>query len=112
MSKQQEQSFKYEMNILKKLDHPNILKLYEVFEDQKRYYLVTELCKGGELFEEISQKLIYSENEAATIIQQILQAVAYCHDLDIVHRDLKPENFLIDKELNNSLKMIDFGTAV
>jgi calcium-dependent protein kinase len=112
MSSEEEQSFKHEINILKKLDHPNILKLYEVFEDEKRYYLVTELCKGGELFDEIVTKVQFSEKEAATIIQQILQAVAYCHNLGIVHRDLKPENVLIDKELNNSLKVIDFGTSV
>mmetsp|Transcript_1056 Transcript_1056/g.1953 ORF Transcript_1056/g.1953 Transcript_1056/m.1953 type:complete len:494 (-) Transcript_1056:28-1509(-) len=112
MSKEEEQSFKYEINILKKLDHPNILKLYEVFEDDKRYYLVTELCKGGELFDEIVTKVQFSEREAATIIQQILQAVSYCHTLGIVHRDLKPENVLIDKELNNTLKIIDFGTSV
>ncbi len=68
MSKDEEQSFKYEISILKKLDHPNILKLYEVFEDEKRYYLVTELCKGGELFDEIINKVQFSEREAATII--------------------------------------------
>ena len=83
-----------------------------MFEDDKRYYLVTELCKGGELFDEIINKVQFSEKEAATIIQQILQAVAYCHSLGIVHRDLKPENVLIDKELNNTLKLIDFGTSV
>ena len=86
--------------------------MYEVFEDEKRYYLVTELCKGGELFDEIVTKVQFSEKEAATIIQQILQAVSYCHNLGIVHRDLKPENVLIDKELNNTLKIIDFGTSV
>lgn len=111
MSADDEISFKYEINILKKLDHPNILKLYEVFEDEKKYYLVTELCKGGELFDEIIQKVQYSEKEAATIIQQILRAVSYCHQNNIVHRDLKPENVLIDKEMNNTLKIIDFGTA-
>ena len=53
MTAEEERSFKYEINILKKLDHPNIIKLYEIFEDNNRYYLVTELCKGGELFDEI-----------------------------------------------------------
>jgi len=97
---------------LSKLDHPNILKLYEVYTDEKRYYIVTELCKGGELFDEILKKGIFTEKEAAKIIQQILQAVAYFHELNIVHRDLKPENVLIDKELNNTLKIIDFGTSI
>ncbi len=53
MSQDEEQNFKYEINILKELDHPNIIKLFEIFEDDKKYYLITELCKGGELFDEI-----------------------------------------------------------
>jgi calcium-dependent protein kinase len=68
MTEEEETSFKYEISILKKLDHPNILKLYEVFEDEKRYYLVTELCKGGELFDEIVSKVQFTESEAASII--------------------------------------------
>lgn len=62
---------------MKKLDHPNILKIYEVFQDQKRYYLITELCTGGELFDEISKRVTFSEKDAAAIIEQILEAVAY-----------------------------------
>lgn len=112
MTAEEEQSFKDEIAILSKLDHPNILKLYEVFTDDKRYYLVTELCKGGELFDEILNKGYFSEKEAALIIQQILQAVSYCHNLKIVHRDLKPENVLIDKEQGNCIKIIDFGTSI
>ena len=61
MTKEEEMSFKYEINILKKLDHPNIIKLYEIFEDSNRYYLVTELCKGGELFDEIINQGQFSE---------------------------------------------------
>ena len=98
MSQEEEESFKSEMAVLRKLDHPNILKLYEVFEDQKKYFLVTEYCKGGELFDEIINKVTFSEADAAGIISQVLQAVAYCHSIGIVHRDLKPENVLIDKE--------------
>jgi len=69
MNYDEEELFKHEVTILKKLDHPNILKLYEVFEDDKRYYLVTELCKGGELFDEIVTKVQFTEKEAAAIIQ-------------------------------------------
>lgn len=112
MSQEEEESFKSEMAVLRKLDHPNILKLYEVFEDQKKYFLVTEYCKGGELFDEIINKVTFSEADAANIISQVLQAVAYCHSIGIVHRDLKPENVLIDKEQGNILKIIDFGTSV
>lgn len=58
-----------EIEILRQLDHPNILRLYEVFEDEKRYYLVTELCTGGELFEEISKRSVFSEKDAAIVIK-------------------------------------------
>lgn len=112
MNAEERESFKTEMATLKKLDHPNILKLYEVFEDTKKYFLVTEYCKGGELFEEIVSKVTFSEHDAAQIISQVLKGVAYCHALGIVHRDLKPENVLIDKEQDNILKIIDFGTSV
>lgn len=72
MTAEEMQAFKEEIEILSKLDHPNILKLYEVYTDEKRYYIVTELCKGGELFDEIIKKGIFSEKEAASIVQQIL----------------------------------------
>jgi calcium-dependent protein kinase len=68
MSPEDKLNLKNEMNILKKLDHPNILKLYEIFEDPKTFYLVTEYCKGGELFDEIIKKKIFSEADAAAII--------------------------------------------
>ena len=68
MTNEEEVSFKQEMSVLRKLDHPNILKLYEVFEDSKKYYLVTEYCMGGELFEEIMKKVRFSEYEAADIV--------------------------------------------
>ena len=87
-----------EINILKQLDHPNILKLYEFFQDQKRYFLVTELCSGGELFDKIAEEQYFSEIDAAKIIKQILSAVNYCHKRKIVHRDLKPENILLSKD--------------
>jgi calcium-dependent protein kinase len=112
MTPEEEKNFQDEIQILSKLDHPNILKLYEVYSDEKRYYIVTELCKGGELFDEISKKGVHSEKQAAVIIKQILLAVAYFHDVGIVHRDIKPENVLVDKEQNNCLKIIDFGNSV
>ena len=100
-----------EIEILKVLDHPNIVRLYEVFHDDKRYYLVTELCTGGELFEEITKRNSFSEQDAASIIKQVLSAVAYCHSKQICHRDLKPENILMDSKNNNTIKIIDFGTS-
>lgn len=103
--------FFYEMEVMKKLDHPNILRIYEVFQDQKRYYLITELCTGGELFDEIAKKSNFCEKDAAIIIEQILEAISYCHSKSIVHRDLKPENILTDSKNKNNIKVIDFGTS-
>lgn len=85
-----------EINILKEIDHPNIVKMYEFFEDEKRYYLVTEICKGGELFDEVLRLGFFSEKNAAVLIKQVLSCVNYCHKNNIVHRDLKPENILLE----------------
>ena len=111
MTREEQTSFQKETSVLKQLDHPNIIKLYEMFEDDRKYYVVQELCKGGELYDEVIKIGSFSEQKAAHIIKQILQAVAYCHEKGIVHRDIKPENILIDKEADNILKIIDFGTA-
>ena len=86
--------FQTEVKILQTLDHPNVIKLYEYFEDDTNVYLVTELCSGGELFDRILEAEFFTEEVAARIFKQILQALNYCHSMNIVHRDLKPENFL------------------
>ena len=103
-----------EINILKTLDHPNILKILHFHLDNDKYYLVTDYCPEGELFHEISKKQIFSELETSFIIYQILQAVRYCHKMRIIHRDIKPENIMIMGREKNGLlhvKLIDFGTA-
>ena len=103
-----------EINILKTLDHPNILKILEFHLEHDKYYIVTDYCPEGELFNEIVNKKIFSEKETSFIIYQILQAVRYCHKMRIVHRDIKPENIMImGREPNGLLhvKLIDFGTA-
>ena len=69
------------------------------------------LCTGGELFDEITSRSQFSEQDAAKIIQQVLSAIAYCHANNIVHRDLKPENLLLDSKNDNTIKVIDFGTS-
>ena len=97
-----------EIDILKKLDHPNIVKIYEYFEDGKFIYIVMELVTGGELFEKIQTVHRFSEKKAAEYFRQILSGVNYLHKHNIVHRDLKPENILFDGEL---LKIVDFGTS-
>ena len=110
--------FRREINILVKMDHPNIIKLYDVFESQNSLYLIMEECHGGELFDRILKRIesneMYSEKEACEIIQQVMSAIEYCHKQGIVHRDLKPENLLYLREgpeLNNPLKIIDFGLS-
>jgi len=85
-----------EIDILKKLDHPNIVKIYEFYQDKLSFYLITEFIDGGELFEKISKVKVFCEDDAANIMKQLLSAVVYCHNRKIVHRDLKPENLLLD----------------
>ncbi len=68
-----------EINNLKDLDHPNILKMYEFFEDEKRYYIVTDICKGGELFDEIVARGKFTENDTAMLMKQVLSCINYCH---------------------------------
>ncbi|CEL97997.1 unnamed protein product [Vitrella brassicaformis CCMP3155] len=104
--------FRTEIAIMKQLDHPNIVKLYETFEDAKNIYLVLELCTGGELFDRIIEAGFFTEKQASTIMRQILAALFYLHSQKIMHRDLKPENFLfLNKAADSPLKIIDFGLA-
>lgn len=101
-----------EVDVLKKLDHPNIMKLYEFFEDKSSYFLVMELYVGGELFDEIVHRQKFSEADAAKIIKQILSGCTYLHRHRIVHRDLKPENLLLESEAKDTLiKIVDFGLS-
>lgn len=102
-----------EIQILKILDHPNIIRLYEFFEDAKRFYIIMELCGGGELFDEILNKQSFSEGVAATIVYQLISAVGYMHSKNVIHRDLKPENILLEEKGDvMNIKLIDFGAAV
>jgi calcium-dependent protein kinase len=112
------EKFEREIEILRKADHPNIIKLYEIFESKRSFYLIMEECKGGEVFdriiEHIQNKEMYSEKNAAIILRQMMSAVEYCHNNGIAHRDLKPENLLYlnqGSEDNNSIKVIDFGLS-
>ena len=103
-----------EINILKKLDHQFILKILEFRSTPKKYYIVTDYCPDGELFNLIKERDRFSERETSFILYQVLLAIRYCHKMRVVHRDIKPENILIvGKESSGLLrvKLIDFGTA-
>ncbi|CAK91960.1 unnamed protein product (macronuclear) [Paramecium tetraurelia] len=101
-----------ETEILRTLDHPNIVKVLEIFADFKYYYIVTEYCQGGELLERIKTITNYNENLAAKYMRQVFSAIQYCHQKNIVHRDLKPENILFDsRDPDANLKVIDFGAS-
>jgi len=98
-----------EIGILKSLDHPNIVKAFEVFENKnQKIYIVMELCSGGDLY----RRLPYSEKEAAKISGKLLSAIAYMHDNDVVHRDLKFENIMFENNTPEAeIKVIDFGLS-
>ncbi|KAK7889061.1 hypothetical protein WMY93_024621 [Mugilogobius chulae] len=101
-----------EIGVLLRLSHPNIIELKEIFETDTDIALVLELVTGGELFDRIVERGYYSERDAAHVIKQILEAVAYLHENGVVHRDLKPENLLYaDLSLDAPLKIADFGLS-
>uniref|UniRef100_A0A3P8NHJ3 Calcium/calmodulin-dependent protein kinase type IV n=1 Tax=Astatotilapia calliptera TaxID=8154 RepID=A0A3P8NHJ3_ASTCA len=101
-----------EIGVLLRLSHPNIIQLKEIFETDTDIALVLELVTGGELFDRIVERGYYSERDAAHVIKQILEAVAYLHENGVVHRDLKPENLLYaDLSLDAPLKIADFGLS-
>ena len=103
-----------EINILKTLDHPNILKILDFHLTDNKIYIITDFCSEGELYHEIKRKKQFSEAETAFIIHQILSAIRYCHKMRVIHRDIKPENIMITGKENNGclhVKLIDFGTA-
>ena len=113
-STSEEREIMNEINILRLMDHPNILKIFEFYSNSKEYSIVTELCPMGELFDQIINKGPFDEKYASFILYQVFSAVNYCHKMHILHRDLKPENILIvDKNEKGYpiVKVCDFGTS-
>ena len=115
LSKEEEKTLIKEINILKTLDHPNIMKVYEYFNTPDCFSIVSELCTGGELYHKIENNNL-SENVGKYVMKQLLSAVAFCHKNGIIHRDLKPENILLEEEEEATkeyftIKVIDFGTS-
>ena len=115
LSAEEEKTLIKEINILKTLDHPNIMKVYEYFDNPNCFSIVSELCTGGELFKILEDHHL-SENVSKYVMKQLLSAVAFCHKNGIIHRDLKPENILLEEKEEETeeyftIKVIDFGTS-
>ena len=103
-----------EINILRTMDHPGVLKIFEFYSCRENYSIVTELCPGGELFQQIIDKGPFNEKYSSFIMYQLFSAVNYCHKMNIIHRDLKPENILIvgkNADGYPMIKICDFGTS-
>ena len=101
----------HEVQLLRQLDHPNIVRVYELFEDDDAVYIIMEHCSGGTL----TSRAPYTEREAAKIMTKLLSAVAYCHQRGIIHRDIKLDNIMFecDRDSKESdVKLIDFGLGV
>lgn len=104
---------KRELEILKLVDHPNVIKLYEIYEDARYIHLVTEVCRGGDVFDQIINRKVMTEDEIARIMRCMLSALNHLHSLKICHRDVKPENFLfLNKDSDGEIKLVDFGMSV
>lgn len=102
-------SIEREVAILKLIEHPNIMKLYDIWENRSEIYLILEYIDQGDLFTFINTKGRLSEEVAVYFFRQMISAIAYCHSFNVCHRDLKPENILITADLQ--IKIADFGMA-
>lgn len=101
-----------EVEILRNLDHPNILRIKEVIEDARNFHIITEICTGGELFSKILSLKSFSESTVSTYMNQLFSALSFCHEKGIFHRDLKPENLLLQSTDSDSpIKVVDFGVS-
>ncbi|CAD8121385.1 unnamed protein product [Paramecium sonneborni] len=113
ISMNQVEAIKHEVEIMKLINHPYIIRLVESFENRSHIYLVTELIKDGDLYDYVEEKKYLSEEEAAMVLSQLIEALLCIHSMGIVHRDIKPENIMIVLNQNSikQVKIIDFGFA-
>ena len=103
---------KRELEVMYALDHPNVIKCFEVYEDSRYIHVVMELCTGGDLLEHMIQNGLFSERDTAILIRKVCKAVNYLHSRNICHRDLKLENILfVSSTTGIDIKLADFGLA-
>ena len=101
-----------EITVLQKCDHPNIVRLADWCDTNKRIYMVVEFCDGGDVFERIVQFKKFSEKDAVHVIKQVTSGLGHIHSNKFVHRDLKPDNLMyLTRDANSVIKIIDFGLA-
>jgi serine/threonine-protein kinase Chk2 len=100
------ESLSREVEILKRLSHPNIIQILDVVDTERMLFIVLELASGGELFEQIAKRTRHTEDEARHVFEQLLRAIQYLHSNNICHRDIKPENVLLEGDV---VKLTDFG---
>lgn len=113
IDKKQQGKLFFEFQLLRNIDHPHIIRIYEVYTDPKNYYLISEFCEGGDIFSMIQKADNFNEKIASRIMKQVVNAVLYCHLNGIVHRDIKSDNILFLKnDINSPIKLIDFGISV
>jgi serine/threonine protein kinase len=111
--------FQTEIQALRSLQHPNIIRLYDVYISPNHIFIVMELMEGGELFDYVVQKGTLTEEEASRIVRKVTSALVYMHSKNIIHRDMKPENLLLKHQpsprmggdLDLEVKIIDFGLS-
>jgi len=106
-------TLKNEISALVNFNHPNIAKICECFEDDRKIYVVSEIIEGGDLLSDISHRSTFDEKDCIVIMKQLLSAINYCHDNKIIHRDMNLENIMLEESKNlESLKIIGFGTSL
>jgi calcium-dependent protein kinase len=99
------------IEILRDLDHPSICRVIDIFEDEKKYYFVSEYCSGGGLFDSLIKNQGFNEHASAKIMKQLLSAVCYLHNKHIAHRDIHPANIMFETNDSLDIKLLDFGNS-
>jgi len=101
-----------EICIMRRCNHPNLLKVHEIYESENSIYMVLDLLEGGELFARLASKVFYDEDKIGKLITNLLSALNHLHNMNIMHRDLKPENILLkSKESDTDIVIADFGLS-